>query len=188
MKASLNPDSEILNYLFIHPASSGLSKNELQNHAAHFLEFPQNYFADLRKLHSPATRILAVREFIKPQQCIIAQTALWIYTGYYCKTTFLPLRLANIHANASSSVKRRRYSTTEVQNIAGSIITTPERTALDLLLADIPSGIGYLCKLLRSGADFSQVLQQAQNLRGVKSSAQVVNVLQQIRTSICPQN
>lgn len=56
-------------------------------------------------------------------------------------------------------------------------VTSPERTAVDLLRFDLSTGLELLCHLLRSGTDYERVLQRARDLRSMPGMARVYALL-----------
>lgn len=115
----------------------------------------------------------------EPDSVAIEGTALWIYTGIHTLSLESSLSFARRHRRASASV-RRRFDDVDICVMSGLTITTPERTAIDLLRKDAESGLGHLFALIRSGANFASISARAKELYGVPGMQRARKILRQL--------
>ncbi|WP_455951865.1 hypothetical protein [Arcanobacterium haemolyticum] len=99
-------------------------------------------------------------------------SAYWIYTGNVIPELSRSLHLCNAQQSRSQGFPRNPYDPCDLTSLYGITITTPERTAIDLLRSDLPSGFEALMALLRIGANYDVIVQRGNRLRyhpGIKN-------------------
>ncbi|VEI12474.1 hypothetical protein [Trueperella bialowiezensis] len=116
--------------------------------------------------HSSTMRggIIAMRHRDK---IVRAEAALWIHTG------LTSVRLAN------TVDVMKKADPVDVVTIGGQQLTSLERTALDLLIKDPESGIGYMGVLIRAGARLEKIKERAHalSLAGILRARSILNQL-----------
>ena len=110
------------------------------------------------------------------------ETALWIHTGIATPALERSLHFAHPTSSRIAGAARMFVPRDHTMSIAGQKLTTPERTAVDLLLANVETGITYLRELILHcpGTTLETTLSCARTVRSKKDIGQVRSILAQL--------
>ncbi|MFP7696062.1 hypothetical protein [Trueperella sp. LYQ143] len=122
---------------------------------------------DLCRTPAGRARLLALR---LPGAIFIRDSALWIHTGWHTSSFATGQHVAHTASTLRAD---------EIITVGGQQVTCLERTAIDLLIHDEESGLGYLCLLIRAGARLSDVTQHAEqiHIHGIRRVRRLLNQL-----------
>ncbi|MGV9182699.1 hypothetical protein [Arcanobacterium canis] len=108
-------------------------------------------------------------------------TALWIHTGNQAGMVRTKLETS---LPDSQCVKRKKYSEKDLQKIGSIMVTTPERTLLDLLLHNTADALANVYSLVRAGCDLDAVARRAGELESLHGIGQARIIARQLPASV----
>lgn len=121
---------------------------------------------------------------LRPYPSVIAthESALWIHTGIATLALERALSFAHLHDSQKAGARRESIPRNHIMQIGSQHVTTPERTAVDLLTANTDSGVAYLASLLRAFPRLSldAVQECAWQIRSKKHIGRVRQLLDQL--------
>ncbi|WP_406714375.1 hypothetical protein QEU98_08455 [Trueperella pyogenes] len=121
---------------------------------------------DLCRTPEDRARLLALR---LPQRVFVRESALFIYTGWHT-----PELQDHLDSLAPESVPG-----TDLAEVGGQLVTTLERTAIDLMVSREEQGIELLCLLIRAGTNVAQIERRARHLH-IHGIVRVREILSQL--------
>ncbi|MDP9800057.1 hypothetical protein J2S49_000133 [Arcanobacterium wilhelmae] len=111
----------------------------------------------------------------------IRHTALWIYTGNVTPNFHEHVETIGAHSDIA---KRRKYAPSDLVTIGSLLVTTPERTLIDLLLDDVPCALANIHSLVRAGCDLTAAARRAGQIEGIHGIARVRTIARQLPASV----
>lgn len=131
---------------------------------------------------TPNMRAYAIKQLNPGDFTATHETALWIHTGIATLALERTLQFAQPTSSRIAGARRMFVPDEHIMRIAGQQLTTPERTAVDLLLANIETGITYLRELISHcpSMTLSTTLNCACTVRSKKDIGRVRRILAQI--------
>ena len=132
-------------------------------------------------------RALLISHAARTKDIATKHTALWVHTGI--TTLQLSREQSFFGADDARPDGQRSHSAAPIPpvdlvRIGRLTLTTPERTALDLMATDIETGMGAALALIRSGVSLHALRSRADALRRITGMKRVRQVLAQIPDSI----
>lgn len=122
---------------------------------------PGGYAAPKWITQDPKGRSWILSQLVDRRECVSAFSAMWVYFGIYHRNYLEVIPLHKKYRGKSREVKRYRRTLwdTEYTNIQGLRITTPARTALDILF-DSPNSpeLGYVAALSRKCGGYQDII------------------------------
>ena len=132
-------------------------RNMLSNAHSLGIYIAPNIFIPREWSASPKRRAQVISFLTEPGDVASGPTALWIYTGLVTAPFQRGLELSRNDARRSRGAQRLFINSSDINEIGGMLLTTPERTAIDLLIKDLASGTEYMMALIRAGADLTKI-------------------------------
>ena len=134
---------------------------------------------------TPSMRAYAIKQLNSGDFTATHETALWIHTGIASLALERTLHFAQPTSSRIAGANRMFVPDQHTMSIAEQKLTTPERTAVDLLLADIETGITYLRELIAHcpSMTLSSTLDCAHTVRSKKDIGRVRCILEQLQLS-----
>ncbi|MFC5370063.1 hypothetical protein [Arcanobacterium bovis] len=162
--------------------------NECRLSDDQYLELLPGIFADLNYCITPTLRAYAHQSITHEGDILSARSALWIHTGIAPVTLVRGPRTVRLDSKYRNTGPRRRIQSHNILKLGNVFVTDCDRTAVDLLLEDLESGIGYLPSLLRAGARYERMLDCLERIRSVAGKKRVQAVLSQLPSDIFSYN
>lgn len=158
-------------------------RNEFANAPYVGAKFPDGIAVPKEWCETAPMRAYVVGE-LRPYRDVVAthETALWVHTGVATLALERSLSFAHLHDSQKPGARREQIPSDHVMVLSGQYLTTPTRTAVDLLLADTESGVEYLAALFRVCPDTSMdsVIQCAWEMRSKQGIGRVRALLGQL--------
>ncbi|MCI7305009.1 MAG: hypothetical protein MR522_01895 [Trueperella sp.] len=121
---------------------------------------------DLCKTATSRARLLAMR---KPGKVFVRESALFVHTGWHT-----PQLQTRVDAVAPAAI-----AGTDLADVGGQLVTTLERTAIDLMISHEDAGVELLCLLVRAGTCVQAIERRAYQLQ-LHGIARVREILTQL--------
>ncbi len=164
----------------VYKATTLAQRNEFQLLQEYYYELAENYFVQKDFAHNPQMRGYALSSILSPGDIAVTHTAYWLYTGKISPPLKQKYYIARQDARHKAAGIRRRFQSQDLQIIGGQQITSLERTALDLLLLDLETGMDYLWELLPVGTSIKQIYTYSKNRKGLNNMQIINQVLAQL--------
>ncbi|MDD7465828.1 MAG: hypothetical protein PUK59_06310 [Actinomycetaceae bacterium] len=164
--------------------SSLADRNELANASYIGARIADTYFVPARWCDSATMRGYVMSCITTRTSVVTHETALWIHTGRTTLALERGLSIADSSNNTHGRSHRSFVAAADTVSCGSQILTTPERTAVDLLLRDIPTGISYLLEIARAYPQLrlAAVQKCAYAMSSVRGIRRVRDVLTQLET------
>ncbi|MCI5826077.1 MAG: hypothetical protein MR006_05380 [Arcanobacterium sp.] len=167
-------------------ATALADRNEFANAPYIGAEIAKQYFVPARWCTSATLRGYAIHSIVAGDAVATHETALWIHTGQATPALARGLALADHANNKHGQARRSSIPAADCTHAGGQRFTTAERTAVDLLLRDITTGIPYLLSLLREypALDIAAVQECAGRMRVARGIRTVREALAQLAQTL----
>ncbi|MCI6573587.1 MAG: hypothetical protein PT944_00655 [Actinomycetaceae bacterium] len=135
--------------LILTPTSLA-DRNELANAPYIGACIARSYFVPARWCDSAAMRGYVTSCIAAQHSVATHETALWIHTGRATPALERGLAIADSTNNTHGRSRRSHIPPSDIVTCGSQRLTSPERTAVDLLMQDIPTGISYMLDIARA--------------------------------------
>ncbi|WP_216381616.1 hypothetical protein [Arcanobacterium phocae] len=136
------------------------------------------------QMSTVAQRIGILHAIYGPDIIVSHVGAYWVHTG---KTTTELSRSLHVYRTGKQrrgKLPKKRFPEQDLVTIKSVMVTSLERTAVDLLQHDLATGIEALLNLLRQGASYETIVCRAHHLQRVPGMKRVRELLCQLPPDI----
>lgn len=159
--------------------------NDFRFRSDHFVELSSGrYFALLEYCSSAQFRASAYKSLIHPGDILTQYSALWIHTGLVTPQLAQGPFVVRRDSRHRTSCSRRKIPVYHTVTLAGVELMSVDRTVVELLVADLESGISNLPKLVRAGATYDGVENVAKEIHSVPGKRRLQAILRQLPRDI----
>ncbi|WP_297566493.1 hypothetical protein [uncultured Arcanobacterium sp.] len=151
--------------LIIYPQSFA-ELQELRHCKTEFIELGEACFTPAVFTFSPPLRGYIISRLTTEGDIAGMHSAFWIHTGISTPALARELNISRQDEKRRRPQSRRRFPAAHIERIGGQLLTTKERTAIDLLRVDLIAGSEKISALLEAGSSLEAIYACSKEIRG----------------------